>query len=100
MMVNGKQMSITWHVNDSKIFHVDADEVKKLIDWIKGIYGSFMKESRGKKQYYLRIDRDLSVDREVRLTMTDYLKNILSDFPETIHGIVTTPGAEHLFIVR
>ena len=49
MMVNGNQMTTAWHVNDLKISHVDADEVIKVIDWMKGIYGSHMKESHGKK---------------------------------------------------
>ena len=42
-MISGKQMAITWHTNDLKIFHIDADEVTKVIDWIKGTYGSHMK---------------------------------------------------------
>ena len=29
MMVNGKNMTIKWHVDDLKISHVDAIEVKK-----------------------------------------------------------------------
>ena len=29
MMVNGKQITITWRVDDLKISHIDADEVKK-----------------------------------------------------------------------
>ena len=30
MMVNGKQMTITWHVGNLKILHIDADELKKV----------------------------------------------------------------------
>ena len=44
MVVNGKHTTITWHVNDLKISYVDADEAKKLKHWMKGIYGSHMKE--------------------------------------------------------
>ena len=43
MMINGKQITITWHVNDLKTSHVDTYEVTKVIDWMKGIYGSHMK---------------------------------------------------------
>ena len=59
---------------------------------MKGIYGSYMKESRGKKHDYLGMDLDLSFDGEVRVTMTDYLKKIVYDFPETIQGRVATPA--------
>ena len=43
---------------------------------------------------------DLLVDGVVRVTVTNYLKNIVSDFPKTIQGIVTTPEADKLFKVR
>ena len=46
------------------------------------------------------MDLGLLVDRKGRVTMTDYLKNIFSDFPEKIQGRVETPAAEHLLTVR
>ena len=46
------------------------------------------------------MDIDFSVDGEVRVTMMDYLNKVVSEFPDTIQGIVTTPAADHLFIVR
>ena len=76
--------AITWHVKDLKILHVHADEVTKAIDCMKVIYGSHMKESRMKKHNYLGMDLALLIDVEVSVTITDYLKNIVSDFPDTI----------------
>ena len=49
MMVNGKQMTITWNVNNLKILHIDTDEATKVIYRTKGICGSHTKELRGKK---------------------------------------------------
>ena len=46
------------------------------------------------------MDLDLSVYGEFREKITDYLKKIVSDFPETIQGRETTPASEHLFTVR
>ena len=62
-MVNGNQTTITWLVYDLKISHVDADDVTKVIDCMKGIYGSHTKESCGKKHNYTGMDLELSVDR-------------------------------------
>ena len=39
-----------------KILHICVD--RKVIDWTKGIYGSHMKESCGKKIYYLGVYLD------------------------------------------
>jgi hypothetical protein len=52
-MVNGKQFTITWHVDDLKLSHVDVKEVDKTIEWLKSIYGEDMRVSRGKKHDYL-----------------------------------------------
>ena len=34
-MINGKQMTETWHVDDLKISHMDSNEVKKYIKRLK-----------------------------------------------------------------
>ena len=99
MVENGKEMTIPWHVDNLKTSHVDAYEVTKLMDWTKGIYGIRMKEFRRKRHDYLRMDLDLSVDGEVRVIMMDYLKNIVSEFTDTIQGKVLTPAEDHLFTV-
>ena len=49
MTINGKQMTMTWPFNDLKILHVGADEVSKVIEWMKGTYHSHMKEYSGNK---------------------------------------------------
>ena len=92
-------MTITWRIGDLKISQVDADEVTKLIYWMKGIYSSHMKESHKNNHDYLGMDLGFSLEGEVRVKMTDCLNKIVSDFPETIQVIVTTPAAEHQFTV-
>ena len=84
IIINENQMAISWHVDNLKIMHVDTDEVTKVIYWMKGIYGSHMKESCGKKHDYLGMDLYFLVDEEVRMTMMDCLKKIVCGFPETI----------------
>ena len=44
MVVNEKQTTITWHVDNLKIPHIDIYEVKKVTDWMKGIYRSHTEE--------------------------------------------------------
>ena len=36
--INGKQMTIIWHVDDLKISHVDGNEITKIIEWLKSKY--------------------------------------------------------------
>ena len=38
-MVGRKQLTVFWHVNDLNISCIDANEVKKMIQWIESGYG-------------------------------------------------------------
>jgi hypothetical protein len=79
---------------------VDVKEVDKTIEWLKSIYGEDMRVSRGKKHDYLGMDLDYSVPGEVKITMVDYLKRVITEFPEVISGGATSPAADRLFTVR
>jgi hypothetical protein len=100
MMVNEKQFTITWHVDDLKLSHVDLSEVTIMIKWLKSIYGQDIRVSHGKKNDYLGMDLDFSVPGEVSVTMIDYLKGVIQDFPQEITGRATSPAADHLFTIR
>jgi hypothetical protein len=43
---------------------------------------------------------DFSPKGKVMVTMMDYIKNIIKDFPKEIVGTKTSPAADHLFTVR
>ena len=96
MMINGKQMTITWHVDDLKISHLDEMEVTRIIEWFKGIYGK-VRVSRGKKHDYLGMNLDFTEKGKLRISMVPFLKKVVEEFPEAITGSATTPAAAHLF---
>ena len=45
-MVNGSQMTVTWHVDDLKISHKDEEELTKFILKLNGIYGNKLTVAR------------------------------------------------------
>jgi hypothetical protein len=55
---------------------------------------------RGKVHDYLGMIFDFLVKGKVMVTMMEYIKNIIKDFPEEITGIKMSPAADHLFTVR
>ena len=59
-MINGKQTTVTWHVDDLKISHMDSNEVTKCIEHFKKIYGNRMTVHRGKVHEYFGMDMDYS----------------------------------------
>jgi hypothetical protein len=99
-IMNSNQFTITWHVDDLNLSHMDNKEVTKTIDWLKSIYEEYMRVFRGKKHDYLGMDLDFANKGEVKITMIDYLKGVLEDFPEIIMGSARTPADNHMFTVR
>jgi hypothetical protein len=99
-MIHGKQFTITSHVDDLKLSHVEVKEVDKTIEWLKSIYRVEMRISRGKKHDYLGMDLYYSIPGEVQVTMVDYLKRVITEFPEVMTGGAVSPAAERLFTVR
>jgi hypothetical protein len=63
-------------------------------------YGVAVATHRGKVHDYLGMIFDFSPKEKVMVTMMEYIKNIIKDFPEEIAGAKTSPAADHLFTVR
>ena len=98
-LVRGSQLTITWHVDDLKISHVDKEVLEDLLKQLDGAFGKDgpLTIHRGKKHNYLGILLDFSLNGKVQVQMFDYIDNMLGDLPEDMCGMVTSPGADHLF---
>jgi hypothetical protein len=98
-MVNGKQLTIAWHVHDLKISHVDTKVVDSFIDDLDHEFGKEtpLSKSRGKIHDYLGMTLDFSINGQVTITMIDYIKMICMDLPKEMVGSTATPAASHLF---
>ena len=60
-MIYRNQFTITLHVENLKISHIDKKVVDKMTKWMKGLYGQDMRISIGKKHDFLRMILDFSV---------------------------------------
>ena len=102
--VDGKQMTVSWHVDDLKVSHVNSKHVDDFITWIKQTYGTIgeVKTTRGKVHQYLGMKLDYTVKRQVTIDMVDYVNKMISEFPEeNLKGTrVTSPWSENLFQVN
>ena len=101
-MVNGKQCTVVWHVDDLKISHADSRVVTNVIKMLKTQYGKVgeLNVVRGKRHEYLGIDLDFSTPGKVIISMQQYIERILDELPADMKGTATSPAAEHLFQVR
>ena len=101
-MINGKQMTIAWHVDDLKVSHKQEKAVDKFIAWLESKYGSEtgrVKAVKGNRHDYLGMILDFSKRGEVMADMTGYVKKMLEEFPEVLKDNVTTPASDKIFDV-
>jgi hypothetical protein len=52
----GKQMKITWHVNDLKVSHIDPFQITKCASYLASIYDEGLVVHCGKVHHYLGTD--------------------------------------------
>ena len=99
-MVNGKQLTVAWHVDDLKISHFEEAEVDRLITYLKSIYGDNLSEQEGPVVDYLGTHIHYPGDGTVEFSQIPYLCKIMEDFPEQINATKASPAAEYLFKVQ
>jgi len=102
-IVNGKQLTVCWHVDDLFIGHEDTAVVTHLLQWIANRYDTDDKKLnviRGHKHDYLGMNLDFSTPGEISIDMIPYINKIIKAFPEKITGVQSTPASDHLFQVR
>jgi hypothetical protein len=101
-MINGKQCTIVWHVDDLKISHVDMDAIKGVLDLLNDGYGKKKPSvtTRAKMHKYLGMTLDFSVDGKVKVIMQDYIKEMLDELGPDMDGVAATPAANHMFTVN
>ena len=79
-MINGKQCTIGWHVDDLKISHVDSEVVfYDILNMLDKRYGKEapMVTTRGKIHDYLGMTLDYNINRKVQITMFEYIAKII-----------------------
>jgi hypothetical protein len=102
-VVNGKQLTIVWYVDDLKISHVDSNVVTDTIEILKAEFGkqSALTVRRGKVHDYLGIQFDFSTAGKVVMTMTDYISELLEETPDDLlKGTATSPAGNYLMNVN
>jgi hypothetical protein len=105
-MVDGKQHTIAWHVDDIKSSHLFKKVNDEFLKWLEKTYGEdgigTVKTTRGLKHDYLAMVLDFSVKGKLRLDMTEYIINMVKDW-EKLLGVTLgenkAPWSANLFKV-
>jgi hypothetical protein len=107
-MVDGKQLTVVWHVDDIRVSSELKKAVDDFIEWCRAKWEdptiTEMKPSRGKVHDYLGMILDYSEPGKVKIQMKDYVAKTLNEFKyqDELRATkpVTSPAAEKLFSVN
>ena len=100
-MVNGKRMTVCWHVDDLKVSQVDENEVTAFSLNLARLYGPKTTISRGKIHEYLGMDMDWGTSPGTMIVlMIKYLAKFIEEFPEVLTSTKSSRAADHLFKIR
>ena len=96
-MVNGKQMTVCWHVDDLLVTHTEEDSITGFALALAKIYGPKTTISRGKIHEYLGQEFDFaSGPGTMIVSMIKYLQQVTKEFSEYIRSTRDTPAVNHL----
>ena len=103
-------MTICFHVDDCKLSHCNSKTIDEMIEWLRQEYESIFEDgsgkmtvSRGKIHTYLGMTLDFTVKGEVKISMLDYVEEILTAFDKAEPngaGTKTSAAPDNLFKVN
>ena len=100
-MVNNKQCTIIWHVDDLKISHAEESVVKSVVSELTKRYGKVksLTVNSGKVHDYLGMTLDYSDYGKVMIKMFDYVDKLIAEGKKDMEGEAITPAGDNLFVV-
>jgi hypothetical protein len=98
-VIDGKQCTIAWYVDDNKISHMDPDVVSDVVEQIENRFGK-MSVTRGKKHTFLGMNITYNDDRTASILMREYLEEAIAEFDGPIKRTASSPAKNNLFSVN
>ena len=95
-IINGKQCTIAFYVDDNLASHTDQAVLDKIIKRIEKHTGK-MTITRGNEHTFLGMNIVFKEDGTVSITMKYYIEEAIGDFPEEINKKAPTPARKDLF---
>jgi hypothetical protein len=102
-VANGKQHTVSWHINDLKSIHIDSKVNDQFLQWLKKTYASgdigHVKAIRGNCHNYLAMILDFLIPEVLQVDITPYVKSMIEKFPDKLSAKAKMSWNENLFKV-
>jgi len=74
-VIDGKQCTVAWYVDDNKDSHIDPKVIDELLKIIQRHFDD-IKVMRGKKHKFLGMNIEVTNDRKIKINMRKQLENL------------------------
>ena len=102
-MINGKQCTVVWYVDDNEISHEDPAVVTQIIELMGKHFGE-LAIKRGNKHRFLGMDMIVNKIKSIKIEMKEQLQETIVMFnlidEHKISEVVTSPAQKHLMDVN
>jgi hypothetical protein len=95
-VINGKQCTVAWYIDDNKISHMDPTIVTHIIEMIEARFGK-MTVTRGSEHVFLGMHISFRENGTVTVKMKEHIKEAIDDFGNDITPSAATPAKKNLF---
>ena len=102
-IIDGKQCTILWHVDDIKMSHVSQGVLESIMKQIEARFGreAPLTVTRGPVHEYLGMTIDFSRPGTVQFHMKAFIDDLIAETPsELLKGMAVSPAGQHLFNVN
>ena len=97
-IVNDKQCTIVWYVDDNKISHIESNVVTRVVKMIEKRFRK-MTVTRGKHHVFLGMSVTYKDNGTVDIIMKDHINSAITEFGDDITTSVTMPAQRDLYDV-
>ena len=99
-MINGKQCTIVWYVDDVKVSHMEQSVLDDITDMMQEHFGK-MDIVKGDEHSYLGMNITINRKKKIiEIDMKQQLLEAIEAFDGEIKGEVVSPAAKHIFDTR
>jgi hypothetical protein len=98
-MINGKQCTIAFYVDDNIASHADGEVLTEIIRQLEEKVGK-MTVTRGDVHVFLGMKITFNRDGTLNVGMTDYLQEAIDAFPEKVKASASSPAKSDLMTVN
>ena len=102
-IIDGKQCTILWHVDDIRMSHVIQGVLESIMKQIEARFGreAPLTVTRGPVHEYLGMTIDFSRPGTVQFHMKAFIDDLIAETPsELLKGMAASPAGQHLFNVN